>query len=1263
MKLQSGDIFASRYKLLKKLGSGAYSEVWCATDTKAGDLKVAIKIFAPDHGLDADGIEVFKNEFKMVFNFTNSFLIHPTSYDVCDGSPFLVLPYCERGSTHQLIGKMDELQAIHFIHDVAAGLEYLHSKELIHQDIKPDNILIDDSGKYMITDFGISTQVRSTLNKNIEEHSSGSAGTLAYMAPERFSKDPRAVKASDIFSLGATVFELITGNPPFGEHGGLILKGGAEIPTLPNTISKELQDLIYRCLSLEPWDRPLASELKDKTAEYLKTGSWTKKEDKSRSILKWAALVLALLLIGGGIWLWDYNRTKIRYYKDYVEVWGVPQGINKLSKNEVSHRNNSYRFEYKNNKLMRMSRVNSKGKVIPHTDSEEKGVRPDDALFTYRKNGKLANVKFRDRNKKVVSKRIYNDNLKTMTFVRDDGYDTEVNVPSRTLAINSDDNDDSKGQISRFLLDYDPQGHVSKLEYSGFQNVKVGDADGIYAKEYKRDKKGRIIEERYLGYDGKPKSTPKGLGVKQFFYDDNDNWVEAKYYTIDMEPSTDENGIPIYRMEVDQWGNPVRAMHYNFQNELTLDSKNNISGAINQYDNNGFVVKVIKLGIDGNPTYTEGWTGLENKYNDNGFIIERKCVGIDGKQTMTEEGDSRHIRIPDENDNDLELWNYDLNGKLAANSTGYAGVKCKYDSIGNMIEAIYYGTDEKPVKADGYNAGFRYTYNPQSQLMEMVYLDEQLNPSPNETGVSLYKYEYDTRGNRIKYSYYDQNGNPVLSTEQLAVITQKYNPQGKIIEKAYWDLDNNLVTGGNKVARNVIEYDDNGYISEWINYDAKGNILNGSIYKSDNRGNTIEYYEIDANRKPASGSYFMKSEYDNHDNQTSLSYFDHKMKPVINSDKYHKFVYVYNDRNQVIEKRYYNTDNKLTNSSNKYAIKKLKYDNQGNEVETTHYNSQEKPCSDENNVYRYVNEFDSQNRIIHQLSFNEEGKPCINKGTAPEGRVKYDNKGNIIELSCYDGHGNLINGNQGYAYEVRTYNDKGKIISSTYLNKDNQMVFNKAENYSKAETDYNELNNITEIRYYDDKNQLNRSPFAYVRYKYDDSGNIIEFAYFNYLNKPCNYSSNGFHKFSFSNFKNGNAQNLKLEDVKGYVEYRKLINGSWQRVDNTPAPTTTVTPTNTATTSGGENLASMIAELKSECPLEVSAGVILTEANLISSNTVSMTFQLTNETIYDLSDETKNVYQQQFSELKRLFLKENFPAGTKLILIVKDKANREIFRL
>ena len=84
MKLQSGDIFASRYKLLKKLGSGAYSEVWCATDTKAGDLKVAIKIFAPDHGLDADGIAVFKNEFKMVFNFTNSFILHPTSYDACD---------------------------------------------------------------------------------------------------------------------------------------------------------------------------------------------------------------------------------------------------------------------------------------------------------------------------------------------------------------------------------------------------------------------------------------------------------------------------------------------------------------------------------------------------------------------------------------------------------------------------------------------------------------------------------------------------------------------------------------------------------------------------------------------------------------------------------------------------------------------------------------------------------------------------------------------------------------------------------------------------------------------------------------------------------------------------------------------------------------------------------------------------------------------------------------------------------------------------
>jgi serine/threonine protein kinase len=90
---------------------------------------------------------------------------------------------------------------------------------------------------------------------------SSSSGTLAYMGPERFGRDPLPIKASDIWALGATLFELLEGDIPFGEHGGVLLKSGAEIPDMHGPWSEDLKLLITLCLSLNTWDRPTAEQI------------------------------------------------------------------------------------------------------------------------------------------------------------------------------------------------------------------------------------------------------------------------------------------------------------------------------------------------------------------------------------------------------------------------------------------------------------------------------------------------------------------------------------------------------------------------------------------------------------------------------------------------------------------------------------------------------------------------------------------------------------------------------------------------------------------------------------------------------------------------------------------------------------------------------------------------------------------------------------------------------------------------------------------
>ena len=281
MRLQEHTLFHDRYRLVKPLGRGGFSEVWLAEDEKANKIKIALKVYAPGAGLDEDGARLFTQEFSLVFNVNHSNLLKPTHFDIYEQMPYLVMPFCNNGSSTRLVAKINEKEAWQFLHDISSGLAYLHAQTppVIHQDIKPDNVLIDSNGSFLITDFGISTKARSTLRKSVIQSGTSGGGTRAYMGPERFGKEPLPIKASDIWALGATIYELITGDVPFGEHGGVIQKSGAEIPDIQGSWSSDLKKLIALCLNQEPWDRPTAETI----------AAWSKQKMDGNSI-RWSGI-------------------------------------------------------------------------------------------------------------------------------------------------------------------------------------------------------------------------------------------------------------------------------------------------------------------------------------------------------------------------------------------------------------------------------------------------------------------------------------------------------------------------------------------------------------------------------------------------------------------------------------------------------------------------------------------------------------------------------------------------------------------------------------------------------------------------------------------------------------------------------------------------------------------------------------------------------------------------------------------------------------
>ena len=161
MKLESGEIIQSRYRLLSLKGRGSFGEVWLAKDEQT-DLDVAVKVYIV---LDDRGLEEFKAKYKNSYSLNHPNLLHAYYFDVVDRQPFLVMPYCP-DSAESLVGNADEKTLLRFIRDVASGLEYLHARDIIHRDIKTDNILVNQEGIFVITDFGVSSIMKSTLRRN-----------------------------------------------------------------------------------------------------------------------------------------------------------------------------------------------------------------------------------------------------------------------------------------------------------------------------------------------------------------------------------------------------------------------------------------------------------------------------------------------------------------------------------------------------------------------------------------------------------------------------------------------------------------------------------------------------------------------------------------------------------------------------------------------------------------------------------------------------------------------------------------------------------------------------------------------------------------------------------------------------------------------------------------------------------------------------------------------------------------------------------------
>ncbi|MFN2622656.1 MAG: protein kinase [Chthoniobacterales bacterium] len=326
VKSRDGDWHIADHEILDEIARGGMGVVYRAREPHSGRI-VALKCVLTYQD-DADHfVARFRREAE-----TAARLEHPNIVPIyqvgetADGFPYYTMKYAAAGSLLQARRPLLQhpRQSATLMLKVARAVHYAHEKGVLHRDLKPGNILLDNQGEPLVSDFGLARceAVSSYLTRSL-----ASFGTPGYIAPEQ-ADGPAAqlTPTADVYSLGAILFELLTGQPPFvGDNAFAVMKRSAEerapkVRTLAARVDRDLEIICDRCLEREPADRyqsaaevanDLQSWLDDRPIRARAPGPWLQTRRWVRRNRMLALALAALCLVGAASLVWSIRTQRV----------------------------------------------------------------------------------------------------------------------------------------------------------------------------------------------------------------------------------------------------------------------------------------------------------------------------------------------------------------------------------------------------------------------------------------------------------------------------------------------------------------------------------------------------------------------------------------------------------------------------------------------------------------------------------------------------------------------------------------------------------------------------------------------------------------------------------------------------------------------------------------------------------------------------------------------------------------------------------------
>ena len=256
--VEPGALIAGRYEILKMLGEGGMGAVFRARDREL-DRVVALKIIRPEYASNAQVLQRFKQELILARQITHRNVIRIFDLGSAGPTRFITMEYIEGEDVSTMLarrGKLPASEAVDIVRQVCRGLEAAHSEGVVHRDLKPQNIMIDKTGKVSVMDFGIAR----SMSASGMTRTGALMGTPTYMSPEQ-AQGQKVDARSDLYTLGVILYELLTGATPFQADNPMatLVKRIQEKPVPPidlePAVPPPLNRIVLKMLGTSPADR------------------------------------------------------------------------------------------------------------------------------------------------------------------------------------------------------------------------------------------------------------------------------------------------------------------------------------------------------------------------------------------------------------------------------------------------------------------------------------------------------------------------------------------------------------------------------------------------------------------------------------------------------------------------------------------------------------------------------------------------------------------------------------------------------------------------------------------------------------------------------------------------------------------------------------------------------------------------------------------------------------------------------------------------